>query len=326
MRNVFLVAVVLLSPACKAQRPDEAVVALVREMEHALQTGDSKAWTALFDAKTRENVPVGQQSIPTRPTVQFRATRTLVQGDTAAVIASMTDSAKPAARNHVTLRLVRESGAWKIADQAWSEKAPDPGLIYSTLPPSDGAFARAGSPWQGIARSSRNSKFYNPEQVRWGLQAAVDESYIYIRIENGHELPAPNTEVQGEFPNLKNPASLDWPVMKIRVSGAPRQEPKEFRLDAAESIGDQATFDKQGKANSHRHYMAYLLTVWRGDDRVVSAEAGSNVGPLVQVHGRYMDLRIPLQALGVDQGAKFAILDANGPNGMILPYEVAAYR
>jgi len=323
MRNVFLVAVALLSPACKAQPSDQAVVAVVREMEHALQTGDSKAWTALFDAKTREKVPGQQQTIPARPTIQFRPTKTLVQADHAAVIAVMSDSANPATRNHVTLGLVRENGAWKIADQMWSEKAPDPGSIYARLPPEDGAFARAGSPWPGIARAVRNSKYYKPEQVRWGLQATIDESYLYIRIEASRELPAPNTEVKGEFKDLRSPVPWDWPVMKIRVSGAGNSE---FRLDAANSIGDQATFDKQGKADSHRHYVAYLLTIWRGDDMVFTTSAGTDPDPLVQVHGSYLDLRIPVKALGVDPAAKFAILDANGPIGSIEPYTVAAYR
>jgi hypothetical protein len=326
MRNVAWFTILCLqavTPACTAQSSDAAVVAVVKQMEQALQRGDFPAYAALFDAETRGKVGSGPEQVTARPTVRFQANKTLVQGDNAAVIAAMTDSTKPAMNNHVTFRLVRESGAWKIADQLWSDPAPDPVSIYAIVPPESGAFLRAGSPWQGVAPAVANTKYFKPEQIRWKLQATFDESFLYLRIDAGSVLPAVNTEVQGEFPNLRSPVQRDWPTMTIKVTAA--QKSWDYTFTAEDQIGDRATFDEHGKANSHHHYVAYSLRLWKGDATVFSASAGGR-DQLVSVQGRYLDLRIPLKTLNVEgaRGIKFLIGDANSAS-QIEPYAVAGY-
>ena len=327
MRNIGLVTLLILLPACKAQGPDAAVLELVKQMERALQTGDSQAWGALFDAATRAKTPGGDLPRRPRPTARVQATKILVQGDKAAVIVVTSDvtsdRANPQTNGYLSLRLVREGSAWKIAEEMGNNPAPDPDSIYALLPPENGAFSRAGSRWVGIARAAGNTKYFTAEQLRWKLQGVFDESFLYVRTESGGVLPAANSDVPGEFPNLKLGFQWDWPTMKIRVAGAKNSE---FTFDASPSIGDQATFDKQGKANSHRHYIAYLLNLrGRGDNYVFHATAGLDPSPLIEVHDRIVDLKIPLKTMGLDgAGVKLEILDANSP-GKILPYAVAAY-
>jgi hypothetical protein len=323
MRNVALFTILSLlaaAPACTAQSSDAAVIAVLSQMEQALQRGDASAYAALFDAETRK-LATGPEKVPAQPTVRFQATKALVQGDTAAVIAARTDSTKPAMNNHVTLRLVRENGAWKIADQLWSQPAPDPASIYAILPPESGAFLRAGSPWQAVAPAAANAGYFKP--VGWKLQATFDESFLYLRIDAGSALPGVNSEVPGEFPNLRSPVQRDWPAMTIKVVTA--QKSWDYMFTAEDQIGDRATFDEHGKANSHHHYVAYSLVLWKGDAMVFQTSAGAR-GQLVSVQGRYLDLRIPLKTLNVEgaRGIKFEIRDANSA-GQIEPYAVAGY-
>jgi hypothetical protein len=324
MRNTGLFTLLILLPACKAQGPDAGVVDLVKQMERTLQTGDRQGWAALHDAPTREKLAGGRDLPPrVQPTIRVQPTKILVQGDKAAVIVAMSDPGNPKTNASLSLRLVREGSAWKIAEEMGNNPAPDPDSIYALLPPESGSFSRAGSHWEGIARAAGNTKYFTAEQLRWKLQGVFDESFLYVRIESGGALPAANSDVQGEFPNLKLGFNWDWPTMKIRVTGAKNGE---FTFDASPSIGDQATFDKQGKANSHRHYIAYLLNLrGRGDNYVFHAETGLEASPLIEVHERFLDLKIPLKTIGVDAaGVQLEIADANSP-GKILPYPVRRY-
>src|SRR5271155_4331411 len=290
MRNLALIGVLSLLPGCRAQSPDTAVLELVKQMERAMQSGDRQAWAALHDAPTREKLAGGRDfPMRPRPTARVQATKILVQGDKAAVIVATSDPGNPQTNGHLSLRLGREGSAWKIAEEMGNDPAPDPDSIYALLPPENGAFSRAGSRWEGIARAVGNTKYFTAEQLRWKLQGVFDESFLYVRIESGGVLPAANSEVQGEFPNLRLGFEWDWPTMKIRVTGA---KSSEFTFDASPSIGDQATFDKQGKANSHRHYIAYLLNLRRGDNYVFHATAGLDPSPLIEVHDRFVDLKI----------------------------------
>ena len=114
--------------------------------------------------------------------------------------------------------------------------------------------------------------------------------------------------------------------MAIKISG-PGSKTSEFTFDAADFIGDQATFDQQGKANSHRHFITYSLSLRRGDDVVYTAGSGVESDPLIDIHDRFFDFKIPLRTMGVDalRTVKLEIADANEPIGMIQPYAVTPY-
>jgi hypothetical protein len=82
---------------------------------------------------------------------------------------------------------------------------------------------------------------------------------------------------------------MGWPVMKLDLSGV-----GEFVLHATANIGDQATFDESGRANSHRHYVAYWLMLERADQMIFQAWADLDPDhPLVQAGDHFFDVRVP---------------------------------
>jgi hypothetical protein len=303
--------------ACRAQPPENAVLAVYRQMEKAEQAGDGQAWIELWSPKSRIRLGgLMKDMIRPQPSVRYQAIKVLVRGDQAALIGR-------SGEQYLSMRFVREIGAWKILDQAWSNVAIDPASIYTLVLPEDGAFARAGSPWENVPRASANPKYFKPAELRWKLQSVRDESFVYVRIEAASVLPAPNTEVKGTFPNLKSGVPRDWPVMKILVLGA---APREYIFDVADGIGDQATFDEQGKANSHRYFVTYSLSLRKGENTVFTASNDASADPLISVAERFIDLRIPLRTLGIETAAaSIEIRDANAPIGTILPYEVTRF-
>lgn len=116
---------------------------------------------------------------------------------------------------------------------------------------------------------------------------------------------------------------MGWPVMKVGVSGV-----GEFVLHATANIGDQATFDQSGRANSHRPFVSYWLMLERGDQMIFRTSADSTPDPLVQAGGHSFDVRLPLRMMGVvDAGrTKITLGDAEWPKTAIFSLAVPQYR
>jgi hypothetical protein len=215
----------------------------------------------------------------------------------------------------LSLRFIKEDGRWKIKDQAANaanNEAYHPDSVYAMLPPAAGAFERAGSPWQNIAAA------LDPAEAArhgWQVRATYDESFLYVRIESSMPIPAPGAQAE------KPPSG--WPVMKVRVDGV-----GEFVLHANANIGDQATFDAGGRANSHRHYVAYWLMLERAGHMIFQAWAGPDPHPLVHAGDHVLDVRVPLRTMGVaDAGrTKITIGDAQWPKSAIFSLALQQYR
>jgi hypothetical protein len=128
-------------------------------------------------------------------------------------------------------------------------------------------------------------------------------------------MPAPGTEAQTP--------PMGWPVMKVNVSGV-----GEFVLHATANIGDQATFDESGRANSHRHFVSYWLMLERANQMIFQANAGTDPDPLIQAGDHFLDVRVPLQTLGVaDAGrTKITIGDAQWPKTALFSLEAQLFR
>jgi hypothetical protein len=166
--------------------------------------------------------------------------------------------------------------------------------------------------WRNVAPA------FNPaDAARHGFQvrAAYDESFLYIRIESSKPIPAPGT--QAETP------PMGWPVMKVGVSGV-----GEFVLHATANIGDQATFDQSGRDNGHRHYVAYWLMLERANQMIFQAWAGPDPDPLVQAGGHFLDVRVPLQTMGIADASrtKITIGDAAWPKSAFFTVEAQFFR
>ena len=241
-----------------------------------------------------------------RPDLHYTSSEVFVQRDEAALLGQYGKD------EFLSMRFVREDGHWKIRDQVFSDGAYPAESVYAMIPPAAGAFERAGAPWQNVAPA-----FDKADAARhgWQVRAAYDESFLYIRIESSMPIPAPGSQAE------KPP--MGWPVMKVAVSGA-----GEFVLHATANIGDQATFDESGRANSHRHYVAYWLMLERADHMIFQVWAGLFPDPLVQAGDHFLDVRVPLRTMGVADArhTKFIIGDAQWPKSAILSLEAQQYR
>jgi hypothetical protein len=301
-----LICFLLYTIMCLAQRPEDQVLAVFRQMEKAGQTGDADAWVGLWSRESASNAEKMRPLLRALPDVHYTASKVFVQGDEAALLG------KSSQNQFLSMRFVNEDGRWKIKDQVWGDRAFHPDSVYAMVPPGAGAFARAGAPWQSVASALDTA---GVARQGWQLRATYDESFLYIRIESSTPVPAPGTEAR------KPP--LGWPVMKVGVSGV-----GEFVLHATANIGDQATFDESGRAKSHLQYVDYWLMLERADQMIFQSNAGLQPDPLIQAGEHFFDVRVPLRAMGITDArrTKITIGDAQWPKTAIFSLEVPQYR
>ncbi|HEY3939998.1 MAG TPA: nuclear transport factor 2 family protein [Bryobacteraceae bacterium] len=300
-----LAILVLALPTCWAQSDQSKVEAVLKQMERAEQTGDFNAWAALWTREKSGEVEKMRPYVSAKREVRYHATKTFVRGDKAVLLVQGTSN------SFVTMTLQRQGGQWKIQEQVWGDTAPDPNSVYALAPPDPGAFARAGSRWDHVAPAMDPSQ---AARLGWQVKAVFDESYLYIRIESSTELPAPGSTI-GKPPG-------GWPVLKIGTSDG-----GEFVLYDAVDVGDQATFDEHGKANSHRPFAAYSIRLERNGHEVFSASADLHPSPLVEVVGRDYDIRIPLRTMSIidSRATRMTVGDAQWPKSAVVNIAVQRY-
>jgi hypothetical protein len=305
-----VLAILLLTlTTCAAQSEQSEVEAVLKRMERAEQTGDFNAWVGLWTKDKAGELEKMRPYARARPEVQYRATKTFVHGDEAVLLVQ--GAGQGASNSFATMTLRRQGGQWKLQDQMWRDTAPDANSVYAFVLPDPGAFARAGSRWDQVAPAM------DPAQAArfgWQTKAVFDESYLYIRIESSAELPAPGSTID------KPPGG--WPVLKIGTSDA-----GEFVLYDAVNVGDQATFDERGKANSHRPFAAYSIRLERGGHEVFTASSDLHPSPLLDVAGRDYDIRIPLGTMGItdSRATRMTIGDAQWPKSAVVSIAVQRY-
>jgi hypothetical protein len=305
------IACVAQRPNAAAQPPAEEVLAVYKQMERAEQTGDADAWVGLWSRDAAAKAENMRQYLRPRPDAHYTATRTFVQGDQAALLgqSGLGQSGKD---QFLSMRFVREDGHWKIGDQVWGNTPFPPDSVYALIPPAPGAFTRAGAPWKSIPPA------FDPAEADkrgWQVKATRDESCLYVRIESKKPLPPPGTSAE------QPPAG--WPVMKLAVSGV-----GEFVLRANANIGDQATFDPGGRANSHRHFVMYWLMLERANQMIFQATAGLDPHPLIQADEHFFDVCVPLPTIGIADARprKITLGDAQWPKSVIFSLDVPQYR
>jgi hypothetical protein len=291
---------------CRAQSPEDQVLAVYRQMEKAEQSGDANTWVGLWSRESESEAEKMRPHLRPRPDAHYTSSNVFVQGDEAVLLGQYSPN------QFLSMRLVKEDGRWKIKDQVFSDKAYPAESVYAMIPPSAGAFERAGAPWQNVAPALDK---VDAAKRGWQARATYDESFLYIQIESSMPMPAPGS--QGEKP------PMGWPVMKVAVSGV-----GEFVLHANANIGDQATFDASGRANSHRYYVAYWLMLERADEMIFQAWAGLHPDPLVQAGDHFLDVRVPLRTMSVAEASrtKITISDAQWPKSALFSLEVRKYQ
>lgn len=301
-----LAILVVIVAACRAQSDEGQLQSLLKTMERAEQTGDFDTWVGLWTPEKAKELEGIRAVAKARPDVRYRATTTYVHGDRAVMLVEGTP------RTFLTMTLRQESRQWKIADEVWRDRAADPKSVYAIVPPEPGAFARAGSPWEQVAAAVNAGE---AARLGWNLKAVFDEAYLYLRIESSEPLPAPGSTTD------KPPGG--WQVLKIDVAGV-----GEFVLYDEVNIGDQATFGKGGKANSHRPFAAYMIRMERRPGgEVFSTTAGLDPSPLLSVAEHDYDIRIPLVTLGIrdSRATRMTIGDAQWPKSAVLSMVARRY-
>ena len=301
-----LVLLLLCTIGCRAQTPENQVLTVYRQLEKAEQTGNADTWIGLW---SRESAPEMEKMRPllrARPDVHYTSSKVFVQGDQAVLLGQ---SGKD---EFLSMRFVKEDGRWKIKERVGSDTPYRAESVYAMIPPPPGAFERAGAPWQNVAPALNEA---NAARHGWQVRSTSDESFLYIRVESSTPMPPPGTQVE-------NPP-MGWPVMKVGVSGI-----GEFVLHATANVGDQATFDKSGRANSHRPYAAYWLMLERDNKMIFQTWAGLHPDPLLQAGDNRLDIRVPLRTMGIVDPAhtKITIGDAQWPKSALFSIEAQLYR
>jgi len=99
-------------------------------------------------------------------------------------------------------------------------------------------------------------------------------------------------------------------------------------LHAQADIGDQATFDKNGHADSHRAFVSYWLMLERENKMLFQAGAGLDPNPLIQAGNHSFEVRVPLKTMGIADPAqtKISIGDAQWPKSAVFSLEAQQYR
>jgi len=291
--------------ACRAERPEDQVLAVYKQLEKAVQTGDADhSFVGLWSREKTSEAEKMRALVQPQPEVRYTAQKVFVQGDEAVLLGQYSKE------GFLNMRFVTEDGRWKIREFMFSDKAYPVESVYAMIPPPAGAFERAGAPWENVSAGLDKAA---ASKQGWQVRATYDESYLYIRIESSAPMLAPGTRAE------KPP--MGWPVMKIGVTGA-----GEFVLHADANIGDQATFGEDGRANSHSHYVAYWLMLERADKMVFQTWVGLQPDPLIRTGGHFLDVRIPMRTMSAVSPAKIVIGDAQWPKSVLFSMEAQRYK
>lgn len=303
----------------------DAVLAVYKLLEKAEQTGDGALYASVqskrqLDEMGEQAVQELRKGFPPDPSVHYELVDVRIRRDQAAVLGKVLRSSSTTPQYYLG-KFVLESGTWKVAQALLSQERLDASALEAAVPPSDGAFTRAGSPWNTISYAATNTKWFKPEQIDWRLQATEDESFLYIRFEAKASLPAPGTEIPADdakgFRGL--PAAPDGMAIKT-ASG------KEVYLVPGANLMTRATFDSTGHANSNRYFVQYSFSVEdAGQETLFSSSTKDSFNPLIVVQDRFFDVKLPLQALGTGPSNLGIEIRERNSLAKLLPYQVIRF-
>ncbi len=110
---------------CPAQSPEGQVLAVYKQLEKAVQTGDANhTFVSLWSGEKAPEAEKLRAQIPPQPDVHYTASKVFVQGDKAVLLGQY------APDGFLSLRFVKEDGLWKIEDFAFSDK-PYPAASFT---------------------------------------------------------------------------------------------------------------------------------------------------------------------------------------------------
>jgi hypothetical protein len=300
------------------QKSDD-VISAYKQIEKAFRTGDGQLYLSLQSEEKRKAFKPPQENwLPANPSIQYAVLAVRRQGDRAAVLGKITDAQTPP--QFYLVKYAKENGGWKIADDLIDPSPMDPSVLYAAVPPEDGAFVRAGAPWNTLPSSQINPK-YPAAQILWAFRAVRDESFLYVRFETKMPLPTPGAEIPAA--NANSPNSIPQPPdsMVIKTGGG-----QQFGLQIADNPITRATFGDDGRATSNRFFMQYSFSLRNAaHDDLFSDGTGNSIAPLIRVDPQSITLKIPLQCLAIrSSDIPIEISEANS-FAKLLPYQVSKF-
>ena len=327
------------SRADSVQQPEDRVIATYRLLEKANRDGDGALLLSLQSREALAGMTNAQKEqlskhFPADPGLRYVPLAVGASGSRGVVIGRLDGSVRNSVK-YEAVKFVLEDGAWKVDVESMSESPLDPRSLYALLPPADGAFTRAGSPWAGIPYAASNTQFFKEGELDWKMKATQDESFLYIRFEANATLPAPGVEVHRDntLPGkpVNSGAPSPPPVMMIKISEAAAGQTTngpEFSFQVSDVIKTRASFDEKGKANSNRFFVIYSLSLRdpTGDATIFDSNTDDMFSHLVAVQDRFLDLKIPLKSLGLNGKTSVGVtLQEANSFAKILPYQVANF-
>ena len=103
---------------CQAQRPEDQIFAVYRQMEKAVQGGDANnTFIGLWSRESASKAENMRPQLHPQPDVHFTSSKVFVQGDEAVLLGQYGKD------EFWSIRFVKEDGRWKIMDFVSSNKA-----------------------------------------------------------------------------------------------------------------------------------------------------------------------------------------------------------
>src|SRR5438309_3776754 len=110
-----LICLLICTIGCRAQRAEDQVLAVYRQMEEAEQTGDANTWVGLWSREAVANAEKMRPHLRPRPNAHYTSSKVFVQGNDAVLLGQIGEE------QFLGMRFVKEDGLWKIRDQVWSD-------------------------------------------------------------------------------------------------------------------------------------------------------------------------------------------------------------
>ena len=313
---------------------EQGVLVAYRQMEEADRRGDGRLWFSLRDRKTLDSMDAKVKEMilkggRARPSVQYDALAVRVRGAQAVLAGKVTDP-QGGTTQYVTVLFRVEDNMWKVAREQWSDRPFDPFVLSAWLPPEVGTFLRDGAPWKAIAYATPNTRVLGKSEMPWKIQATMDESFLYVRFEANTPLLAPGAKLGPQAGKTGTTGGLP-PPPPMRIKVLPSSEPPvtdpEYVVSVADLVSTHRGFDASDKGEGN-YSVAYAVFVKNGagEDIFENTIGEDAESLLLAVDGRFIDVKLPLKGLGIEDPRKDQIgMEEADSVFRVLPFPVEAY-
>ncbi|MFH1957788.1 MAG: hypothetical protein ABIJ15_04860 [bacterium] len=311
MKNIKLLILIVL-PAlsffgCSKPENRESVINSYKKLVKAERSGNGKLWLKLhseqqlgeLSAAEKEQIEKG---FPSRPEVNTEILSVLIRENEAAVFVK--ETGESGGIEYKAMKLILENGCWKFTGEI-SVSEDEPVNPYAFLPPEKGLFAENGGRWREVTGAVLNDSVHGYETSVSGVKAALDGSFLYIRLESRDELQKPGIELF----NIKELASLYIPDIEVSavLEGEGESADRIFTVKIDNGITTKTTFAEDGRANGNKDFLNYDFTFYKLDSSEGFRNSTGFSTELMKVGDRIIDLMIPRGCFGFDTLAELKI-------------------